>query len=57
MWNHHMKFYEAVVLCEDDESIPVVIGEEFEEAPDLLWHAGIALHERQRRQQHLISNT
>lgn len=34
----------GTVLC-DELTIPVLVGEEFKEAPDLFRHAGIALHE------------
>lgn len=34
----------GTVLC-DELTIPVLVGEEFKEAPDLFRHAGVALHE------------
>lgn len=36
--------------------VPVLVREELEEAPDLLRHAGVAVHERERGQQHLVRN-
>lgn len=33
----------------DELTVPVLVGEEFKEAPELLGHAGVALHERERR--------
>lgn len=37
--------------------LPVLVWEEFKEAPELLRHAGVALHECERRQQDLITHT
>lgn len=34
--------------------VPVLVREELEEAPDLLRHAGVAVHERERGQEHLV---
>lgn len=37
-------------------TVPVLVREELKEAPELLWHAGVAVHERERGQQDLVSN-
>lgn len=34
----------------------MLVREELKEAPDLLGHAGVAVHERERGQQHLVSD-
>lgn len=36
--------------------LPVLVGEKFEEAPQLLRHAGVTLHQRERREKHLVGN-
>lgn len=36
--------------------VPVLVREELKEAPELLRHAGVAIHERERGQQHLVSD-
>ncbi len=46
---HHVvrnKVCVCVCVC----VLPVLVGKEFEEAPQFLRHAGVTLHQRKRRQ-------
>lgn len=40
----------------DGTNPPVLVREELEEAPELLGHAGVALHQGERREQHLVGD-